>query len=188
MRKNPGLRSPLDEALGEAYEDARDEASAETGLPPSLFPARPPFGYTEIVGASDRLARRRRVARSRESRGRRAHERCSVSRGAHASARHLRKPAPASTNTAALEALARLAPEDVKVLVYRDLAKLPPFNPDDDVEDGHKPEPVETLRALISASDTLILAVPEYAHGIPGALERARLAGGEQPSPASRPC
>jgi hypothetical protein len=33
LRKNPGLRSRLDEALGEAYEDARDEASAETGLP-----------------------------------------------------------------------------------------------------------------------------------------------------------
>ena len=41
----------------------------------------------------------------------------------------------ASTNTAALEALARLAPEGVKVLLYRDLAKVPPFNPDDDIED-----------------------------------------------------
>jgi chromate reductase len=59
----------------------------------------------------------------------------------------------ASTNTAALEALARLAPEGVKVLVYRDLAKLPPFNPDDDLEDRPKPEPVETLRALVGASD-----------------------------------
>jgi chromate reductase, NAD(P)H dehydrogenase (quinone) len=79
----------------------------------------------------------------------------------------------ASTNTAALEALATLAPEGVKVLVYRDLAKLPPFNPDDDVEDGRKPEPVETLRALIGASDALIIAAPEYAHGLPGALKNA---------------
>ena len=55
----------------------------------------------------------------------------------------------ASTNTAALEALARLAPEGVKVLVYGGLAKLPPFNPDDDMEDEPKPEPVETLRALV---------------------------------------
>jgi chromate reductase, NAD(P)H dehydrogenase (quinone) len=33
----------------------------------------------------------------------------------------------ASTNTAALEALARLAPEDVKLLLYQDLANLPPL-------------------------------------------------------------
>jgi chromate reductase, NAD(P)H dehydrogenase (quinone) len=79
----------------------------------------------------------------------------------------------ASTNTAALEALARLAPEGVKALVYRDLAKLPPFNPDDDVEDKPKPEPVETLRALIGASDAIVVASPEYAHGVPGALKNA---------------
>jgi chromate reductase, NAD(P)H dehydrogenase (quinone) len=79
----------------------------------------------------------------------------------------------ASINTAALEALARLAPDGVKVLVYRDLAKLPPFNPDDDVEDRPKPEPVETLRALVGASDALIIAAPEYAHGVPGVLKNA---------------
>jgi NAD(P)H-dependent FMN reductase len=79
----------------------------------------------------------------------------------------------ASSNTAALEALARLAPEGVEVFVYRDLAKLPPFNPDDDVEDRPKPEPVETLRALIGASDALVIASPEYAHGVPGALKNA---------------
>ena len=78
----------------------------------------------------------------------------------------------ASTNTAALEALARLAPESVKVLVYRDLAKLPPFNPDDDVEDRPKPGPVETLRALIGASDAIVIAA-DYAHGLPGALKNA---------------
>jgi NAD(P)H-dependent FMN reductase len=79
----------------------------------------------------------------------------------------------ASTNTAVLEALARLAPQDMKVLLYRDLADLPPFNPDDDVEDRPKPEPVETLRALVAASDALVIAAPEYAHGVPGALKNA---------------
>ena len=78
-----------------------------------------------------------------------------------------------SINTAALEALARLAPEGVKVLVYRELATLPPFNPDDDIEDRPKPQPVETLRALVDASDALIIAAPEYAHGVPGALKNA---------------
>jgi chromate reductase, NAD(P)H dehydrogenase (quinone) len=79
----------------------------------------------------------------------------------------------ASTNTAALEALAKLAPEGVKVLVYRDLGLLPPFNPDDDVEGRPQPEPVETLRALIGASDALVIAAPEYAHGVPGVLKNA---------------
>ena len=79
----------------------------------------------------------------------------------------------ASTNTAALDALAKLAPEGVKVLVYRDLGHLPPFNPDDDVEDKPKPEPVATLHALVNGSDALVIAAPEYAHGVPGALKNA---------------
>jgi chromate reductase, NAD(P)H dehydrogenase (quinone) len=79
----------------------------------------------------------------------------------------------ASTNTAALEALARLAPEGVRVLVYRDLAGLPPFNPDEDVEYVPKPGPVERLRELVGASDAIVIAAPEYAHGLPGALKNA---------------
>jgi chromate reductase, NAD(P)H dehydrogenase (quinone) len=78
----------------------------------------------------------------------------------------------ASINTAALEALARLAPEGVNVLVYRDLAKLPPFSPDDDIEEP-KPEPVETFRQLVGASDAIVIAAPEYAHGLPGVLKNA---------------
>ena len=52
LRKNPGLKSRLDEALGEAYKDARDEAWAETGLPLSAFPVRRPFEYAEIMERS----------------------------------------------------------------------------------------------------------------------------------------
>jgi hypothetical protein len=40
LRKNPGLKSQVDEALEAAYEDARLEAASETGLPLSLFPVR----------------------------------------------------------------------------------------------------------------------------------------------------
>src|SRR5271167_4888210 len=38
LRKNPGLKSRLDEALTDAYVDARIEASSETGLPVRAFP------------------------------------------------------------------------------------------------------------------------------------------------------
>jgi chromate reductase, NAD(P)H dehydrogenase (quinone) len=78
-----------------------------------------------------------------------------------------------STNTAALDALARLAPEGMRVLVYQDLAKLPPFNPDDDLEGAPKPEPVEALRAMVGACDAIVIAAPEYAHGVSGALKNA---------------
>jgi Domain of unknown function DUF29 len=49
LRKNPGLRSRLNEALGDAYEDARDEAYVETGLPLKVSPANRPFDYKEIM-------------------------------------------------------------------------------------------------------------------------------------------
>jgi chromate reductase, NAD(P)H dehydrogenase (quinone) len=79
----------------------------------------------------------------------------------------------ASTNTAALEALAQLAPPHIRVEVYRGLAALPPFNPDEDAEDAVKPAEVEALRALVGASDALVIASPEYAHGVAGALKNA---------------
>jgi Domain of unknown function DUF29 len=52
LRRSPGLKSQLDEALQGAYEDARVEASAETGLPLSVFPVRRPFDYAEIMERS----------------------------------------------------------------------------------------------------------------------------------------
>jgi hypothetical protein len=49
LRKNPGLKSRLDEALSDAYEDARLEAASETGLPMRTFPVSRPFEYPEIM-------------------------------------------------------------------------------------------------------------------------------------------
>jgi hypothetical protein len=49
LRKNPDLKSQLAEALEAAYEDARDEAAVETGLPTCSFPASRPFDYGEIM-------------------------------------------------------------------------------------------------------------------------------------------
>jgi chromate reductase, NAD(P)H dehydrogenase (quinone) len=77
----------------------------------------------------------------------------------------------ASTNTAALEAMARLAPAGVEIRLHRDLAALPHFNPDDD-EDAPPPV-VAALRARVGASDGLVIAMPEYAHGVAGAFKNA---------------
>jgi len=52
LRKNPGLKARLDEALGDAYEDARDEAARETGLPTRTFPENSPFGFAELMERS----------------------------------------------------------------------------------------------------------------------------------------
>ena len=79
----------------------------------------------------------------------------------------------ASINTAVLEAMAVLAPGDVQIALYRDLAELPAFNPDDDEDGGAPPAPVRVLRDLVAASDGIIIAAPEYAHGVAGALKNA---------------
>lgn len=77
----------------------------------------------------------------------------------------------ASTNSAALQALTSLAPPGVEIVIYRELAALPYFNPDDD--ESAPPDSVAALRALVGASDGLIIAMPEYAHGVPGAFKNA---------------
>ena len=59
------------------------------------------------------------------------------------------------------------------MLVYHDLARLPPYNPDDDVEDQPSPELVRALRAMVGACDAIVFAVPEYAHGVPGVFKNA---------------
>src|SRR3954447_12464998 len=67
-----------------------------------------------------------------------------------------------SSTAALVRAAARLAPPGTLVEIYGDLAALPPFSPDLDVEP--LPPSVAALRAVIGASDGLILATPEYAH------------------------
>lgn len=79
----------------------------------------------------------------------------------------------ASINTAALESLAALAAPDFAVDIYRGLAALPAFNPDDDEEGRAPPESVRVWREAVAAADGLVIAAPEYAHGVPGALKNA---------------
>jgi NAD(P)H-dependent FMN reductase len=74
-----------------------------------------------------------------------------------------------STNTALLREIVARAPEGVLVELFP-LGGLPLFNPDLEPD---IPEPAAHFRAVISASDALIVASPEYAHGISGVLKNA---------------
>jgi chromate reductase len=76
----------------------------------------------------------------------------------------------ASLNSALLRAIARLAPVDISVVLYRGLGDLPLFNPDIAASD---PSPVADLRTQIIAADALLIASPEYAHGVTGVMKNA---------------
>ncbi len=76
----------------------------------------------------------------------------------------------ASINTALLRAVARLAPANISVELYNDLGNLPLFNPDIEATD---PPYVASLRSQLLAADAVLIASPEYAHGITGAMKNA---------------
>ena len=76
-----------------------------------------------------------------------------------------------SVNSALLAVAAKLAPPGIAIALYRDLAALPAFNPDNDCEP--LPEAAARLRQEVAAADGLITAVPEYARGLPGAFKNA---------------
>lgn len=75
-----------------------------------------------------------------------------------------------SINTAFLRAAAQVMPSDVQVTMYQGLDRLPIFNPD---LEAAPPERVIKWRTLVSQSDALLIASPEYAHGITGAMKNA---------------
>ena len=49
LRKNPGLKSRIDEARDAAYPNARDWASEETDLVPEDFPPTCPYDWDDIL-------------------------------------------------------------------------------------------------------------------------------------------
>jgi chromate reductase len=77
----------------------------------------------------------------------------------------------ASSNTAVLQAAARLAPAGVTIELYQRLGELPHFNPDLDNE--RVPDIVAEFRTLIGAVDGVLISSPEYARGVPGTLKNA---------------
>lgn len=74
----------------------------------------------------------------------------------------------ASTNSALLRATARLAQADVSVELFTGLGDFPLFNPDNG---DPPPASVAALYARIAACDALIIASPEYAHGVTGTIK-----------------
>jgi chromate reductase len=76
----------------------------------------------------------------------------------------------ASLNSALLRAVVALAPSDVCVELYTGLGNLPLFNPD--LEIAGSPA-VADFYARIVEADGVIIASPEYAHGVTGVIKNA---------------
>lgn len=71
-----------------------------------------------------------------------------------------------SANTALLRAARELAPRGLELTLFGRMGELPLFNPDIDAEP--LPPAVLALREAVGTSDAIIIACPEYAHGVPG--------------------
>src|SRR5262249_3081104 len=77
----------------------------------------------------------------------------------------------ASTSLALLDALSQVAPEGMTIELCDLIGDLPIFSPDN--EGAKTPAIVETFAARIAAADGLIVACPEYVHGMPGGFKNA---------------
>ncbi|HET9863515.1 MAG TPA: NADPH-dependent FMN reductase [Steroidobacteraceae bacterium] len=75
-----------------------------------------------------------------------------------------------SMNAALLRAAARVAPPGVAVGIFGGLGDLPLFNPD---LEARLPAAVGRLHGAILECDALLVASPEYAHGVTGVLKNA---------------
>lgn len=76
----------------------------------------------------------------------------------------------ASMNAALLRATALAAPAGVTLNLFDGLGELPLFNPD---LEALLPPGVARLREAVVACDGLLIASPEYAHGVTGTLKNA---------------
>ena len=76
----------------------------------------------------------------------------------------------ASFNRGLIRAAAASAPPGVAIEIL-DLRPIPMY--DQDVEDAGEPPEVVAFKAAIRAADALLVATPEYNHGVPGVLKNA---------------
>ena len=76
----------------------------------------------------------------------------------------------ASYNRGLIRAASEVAPNGLVVEVF-DLADLPFFN--QDIEDSGEPPSVVAFKEALTRADALLVATPEYNHGVPGVLKNA---------------
>jgi chromate reductase len=76
-----------------------------------------------------------------------------------------------SYNRALVRALPALAPAGMEFEFFDGLGELPLYNEDLDVEPV--PAAVARLRDAVRAADGIVLATPEYLHGLPGVVKNA---------------
>jgi chromate reductase len=76
----------------------------------------------------------------------------------------------ASYNRGLIRAAAESAPNGILVEMF-ELADIPLYN--QDVEEAGEPTGVLAFKRAIAAADALLVATPEYNHGVPGVLKNA---------------
>ncbi|HET7526907.1 MAG TPA: NADPH-dependent FMN reductase [Burkholderiaceae bacterium] len=76
----------------------------------------------------------------------------------------------ASLNAMLLRTARRLAPPQVRFTVFASLGDLPLFNPD---LEASMPAPVQRWHSAVATSNALLIASPEYAHGVSGSIKNA---------------
>jgi NAD(P)H-dependent FMN reductase len=77
-----------------------------------------------------------------------------------------------SSNTPILRAMAYLAQDCAQIEIYEGLPNLPHFNPDLDGE-NRPPATVTDWRDKLKQCNGVLMSIPEYAHGVPGAFKNA---------------
>jgi len=73
-----------------------------------------------------------------------------------------------SYNRALLRTAKDLAPPSLQITIY-ELDGIPLYN--DDIETAGAPSSIVRLREAVRESDALLIATPEYNHGVPGVLK-----------------
>jgi chromate reductase len=76
----------------------------------------------------------------------------------------------ASINSALLRTVKRLAPPEIEITLCTVIGELPLFNPD---LERSLPSAVAILHVQVSAADAILIASPEYAHGVTGTIKNA---------------